>query len=247
MQVLTHALASCGRPLAQSALVKVMRSRVPEGDTMEEMIPMLAVANQPTKESEVLLTELALLQDGKISSMAQLALGAMARSLAVPSPSRSGAIVLWFMRQLEAATEPRQLRLLLLVLGNVGADQSLGVIRRRLTAGEPEVRGAAVWALRFQASPEAEADMSRMLTKDQDPSVRLSAVQGLAYRPMNKRMMEAHRHALMNDKSESVRMEALSNLAKAREKWPEAEKLLRMAASEDPSKDVREAALEWLE
>ena len=82
-------------------------------------------------------------------STAQLALGALALTLARPEPKRADAIVAWAMKAMEAARSPAEKRQMLLVLGNTAAAQTLPVIRTHLMDRDAGVRAAAVAALRW--------------------------------------------------------------------------------------------------
>ena len=66
-------------------------------------------------------------------------------------------------------------------------------------------------------------------------------------RKMTPAVVEAHQQAFRKDKSTSVRLAALSHLAKVRKQNPAVQKLIEEAAKSDPVKDVKERAQGLLE
>ncbi len=242
LRVLTQALAGSGRPEAQKVLASVVRARANDWPALAEMLPALGLARSPTLEAEEVLREMA--ERGKtwdVRSTAQLALGVMARNLAAKEPARAAGIVRWAVAELEGAPGPDLRRQMLLVLGNAGAAEALPAVRPHLRAKEPEVRGAALAALRWLEGAEVEADLAGALTADSDDSVRLEATHALELRAMTATALRAHLAAFRNDKSVTVRLAVLSNLARARDNHPEAVRALREALG-DTVKEVREAA-----
>jgi HEAT repeat protein len=246
MRVLSQALAESGRPEAQSALAGVLRARDRDLPALLFLIPALGMAKAPTQEAERALARLASDDREEVRSTARLALGVMARSLARRDPARADAIVRWALDGLGKARSADERRQLLLVLGNAGSPRARPALRKHLSAPEPEVRAAAVGALRWLGGAEAESALCRALTADPDDSVRLEAAAAFELRRMTESALSAHAKALA-DESPTVRLAVLKNLARGRRTSPKAEALLKKAAESDAVEDVRKAAAELLE
>jgi hypothetical protein len=247
LRVLGPALADSGRPEAQAVLIAVVRARRNDWAALAELVPTLARVRAPTPAVEAVLLELASADSADISSTAQLALGTLANGLATFAPARADAIVSWAVAQLKAARSPAQRRQLLLVLGNAGSVAAWPVLHTSLHAAEPEVRGGAVTALRGLKGDEVDAALCAALTGDPDAGVRLEAARALNAGPMTAATLAAHASALGQEDSPGVRLAVLRNLGRARQALPEAEELVRGAALNDPTPEVRTAAAALLE
>src|SRR5262249_2893514 len=146
-----------GRAEAQAGLARVARARQDEWPIMAEVLPALGMTRGPTEEVERVLAELARTgRDWNTRSTAQLALGALARTLRRQSPSRAAAIIRWASAELELAGTARDRRQFLLVLGNAALPATLPAIRKHLNDTDPGVRGAAIIALRWHHGEEVE-------------------------------------------------------------------------------------------
>jgi hypothetical protein len=247
LRVLGPALADSGRPEAQAVLIAVVRARRDDWTALAELVPTLARVRAPTPAVEAVLLELASADSEDISSTAQLALGTLAHGLATFAPARADAIVSWAVDQSKAARSPAQRRQMLLVLGNAGSVAAWPVLHTSLHAAEPEVRGGAVTALRGLKGDEVDAALCAALTGDPDAGVRLEAARALNAGPMTAATLAAHASALGQEDSPGVRLAVLRNLGRARQALPEAEELVRGAAANDPTPEVRTAAAALLE
>jgi hypothetical protein len=246
LRVLSQALASSGEPAAQEALAAVVRARQTDWPVMAELLPALGAARAPNEAIESVLRELARTAgNADVRTTAQLALGALGRNLAATSPARAGAIVRTALADLAAARTPGDRRQALLVLGNTGAPEVLAAARPYLVAPEPEVRSAAVAALRWMPGPEVDALLLRALKEDEDQGTRLEALTALELRPATSAVVAGLREAARADRVVTARLAALALLARWREAYPEAEAALREAAN-DPVAEVRSAAAELL-
>jgi hypothetical protein len=247
LRVLGSALADSGRPEAQAVLIAVVRARRNDWPALAELVPTLARVRVPTPAVEAALLELASAGSADISSTAQLALGTLAHGLAGFAPARADAIVSWAVDQWKVARSPTQRRQMLLVLGNAGSAVAWPVLCTSLHAAEPEVRGGAVLALRGLKGAEVDAALCKALTADPDAGVRLEAARTLNARPMTAATLAAHASALGEEDSPGVRLAVLRNLGRARQTFPEAVVLIRGAAANDPTPEVRTAAAALLE
>ena len=101
---------------------------------------------------------------------------AMIGALEENGTAQARAALVELAEQLESSTDVQQRVLLLQVLGNVGADQTQDVVAQALADARPEVRKAAVVALRHVPTPEADAWLRQAMTTDADVEVRAAAV-----------------------------------------------------------------------
>jgi len=243
MKVLCTALNSIGHAEAQAAVGAAVRKRCTDENALFKLLFALSTVAEPTLEAETVLHELA---DGSadpnIAVMARLALGSMARRLGQTAPPRAAAIVAQFSRELSSARTPETQKPYLLALGNAGSADGLPALKRFIEDLNPDLRGAAVRALRFLESAEAEGLILRALASDPEAEVRTQAAGALDKREMTHAAFETEKNAFLKDTSPLVRLAVMGNLWKARHEFAEVKGLIEQAARNDPSKDVREAA-----
>jgi len=246
MRTLTAALGSVGHAEAQQALVNALRARSQDETALRLLIPALGEASRPTPLAEAALRDLAFnssnLSGREIASMAQLALGAMAQTLAPTAPDRAKNLVERFLKELASASSEQAIRQWLLVLGNAGADQALPAIARFTDHPSPSLRAAAASSLRWIEDPRADELLAKALTSDPEATVRSEAAAALSYREMNAATFEAQKRAFQADKAVNVRLTLLRNLWRAQGTFPEARTLAGTAAAKDESKEVRKQA-----
>jgi hypothetical protein len=243
MRTLTAALGAVGHAQAQSALVNAMRARPQDNAALRLFIPALGEASKPTPLAEAALRDLAFSSsDREAASMAQLALGAMAQTLATTAPERAQSLVERFLKELASASSEPAIRQWLLVLGNAGAEQSLPAIARFTDHSAPGVRAAAASSLRWIEDPRADELLAGALTADPEAAVRSEAAAALSSREMNTATFEAQKKAFQTDKAVNVRLTLLRNLWRAQGTFPEARRLVETAAAKDESKEVRKQA-----
>ena len=243
MKILPTALNAIGHPQAQAALITAVKGHLQDKRALIPLLSSLATLEDPTEEAEDALREIALTStDRDVASTAQLSLGAQARRLANSSPERADKIVGMFLEEIRKTKSTETTRLMLLALGNTGSPRALPEISRFTADPSADLRAPAVMALRFIDTPEAEAILTKVLLSDEDRGVRKAAASAFGYREMTKASFEAQKEALLTDKDEGVRLAILGNLWKAEESFPEVRKLVRRAATKDPSKEVRKAA-----
>jgi len=243
MRVLAGALGAVGRPEAQAALATAIKSRSADWRALSSLIPTLGMVESPTQLAEDTLLDLASSSPiPDIASTAQLSLGIMARNLTGTSPERAAKIVDLFIGKIGASPSQDTTRQLLLALGNAGSARALPTITQFITDPSAAVRSAAVLALRFIDSSQADDLLIKALTSDPEDTVRLEAATALKFREMNADTFEAQKRVFLTDNAVSVRLAVLNNLWQAHEKFPEAYKLVKRAAVKDVSKDVHQAA-----
>ncbi len=248
MQILSGALSAVGNSQAQTALANTINARSQDWDALYVLIPSLGSVNNPTQEAENILNQLAFnSNDERIASTAQLALGTVAYNLTQTSPNRANKIVKQFVQKLSKTKSEEQTRQYLLVLGNTGSTNAFDTIVSFTKVSAPKIRGAATSALRLIDNKQVDDVITKILTGDADDSVRLEAATTLGYREINPETFKIQKQAFTSEKSVTVRLALLRNLWQVREQFPEVEKLVKKAAQNDASPEVKEAAASIIE
>ncbi len=243
MKVLSLALNAIGSADAQAALASAIKKHATDRDALYKLLFQISTVERPTPLAEDTLRDLSYgSADPQIKAMGQLSLGSMARRLALTAPERAAAIVDRFTSELASASSNDAKRQLLLALGNAGAPASVPAIARFKDDEDPDLRGVVVRALRFIESAEAEGVILRALASDAEASVRLQAADTLANRQMTPEAFKAQINAFEKDKDDNVRLSVLNNLWKVHDDFPEVNKLVKLAATKDKSKSIRNAA-----
>jgi HEAT repeat protein len=240
--LLCGALSSIGHDKAQEALHTAMRARADDSAAMMVLVPALGMVDRPTPATEKTLRDLDKAKDKHVRATAQLALGIVARTLSATEPERTRRIVQETLEKLKTAANAAESRQNLLVLGNIGAAETLPAIKPFLRDETPMVRAAAVSALRWLEHSSVDGLLIEALTGDAEEQVRVEAVQALGLRPMSAASLSAHQQALTRDVSSTVRLSALRNVAQSRAAFPQARDILTLSAAGDPVAEVREEA-----
>ena len=243
--ILVGALSAAGHPQAQEALVNVIRARPNDSPALLTLVKALGSAEPPTMLAEKTLRDLAAnAPDWDVATTAQLALGTMARNLADTSPERANKIVEWVVSEINSSTSEDRTRLFLLVLGNAGSIQALPTITRFVADPSPAVRSTAVLALRWIESSKADLLLTKALSSDPDPAVRLEATFAFSFRETTPTTFQAQKRAFLRDEAVMVRLAALENIWNVHKSFPEVRRIVKQSATNDPSKEVRNAAAE---
>jgi hypothetical protein len=243
MGVLGGALVAIGHKEAQAALVSVANAKRDDLRSLLALIPALGGLAEPTKETEeILRTFAAESTHPDIRATAELALGSLAGNLIVSSPDRADRIVREFIQKLESSPAEGEIQRFLHVLGNTGSPLALATIENYLPHFSPDIRAAAVYALRWIQSGEVDILLAKGVVSDPARSVRLEAADALGVREMTTETYHAQRKSFDTDNALEVRLAVLDNLANALEDYPEIRALIRKAAAEDTAKEVRKAA-----
>jgi len=176
-----------------------------------------------------------------VASTARLAVGTLARTSAASMPVRSAAQVTWLRGQLAASRSDRERRDYLLALGNAAAVVAQDDAIRLARHPSPDVRSAAMAALRWVDTGPARAVLLSALARDGDADVRWAAAQALGAQRIDAASFSAQRRAFAADTDNQVRLALLHNLWAAVAEFPEARAMVD-AARGDPSKALRDAA-----
>ncbi|MBM3285525.1 MAG: hypothetical protein FJY81_06595, partial [Candidatus Aminicenantes bacterium] len=181
---------------------------------------------------------------GAVADAAILALGNMARNLDERESERANKIVDWLVGEIQKPQLEERIRLFLLSLGNSGSRRALKTILRFAEDPSPTLRSAAVAGLRWVDSEEADAWLARVLTSDEEASVRLEAVFALSFRKLSPQTFQALKKAFLGDRDTMVRLAILQNLLQPLDDSSDVRGLIKQAAADDPSPEVRRAASE---
>jgi hypothetical protein len=237
-----QALAAIGHADAQAALASILRARADDVQTLATLVPLLGTIPSP---GEPMLGTLQWLAtdgvDPMIRSVARLAIGTMARRNSASDPAQATAWVGWLRGRLGASADPADRRGYLLALGNSASLQALPDVRRFARDPEPDVRSAAMLALRWMDIDEARRLLGAALVRDADSTVRQAAAQALGLHAMQPRDFALQRSAFFAEREDEVRIMLLENLWASAQAYPEARAIVEKA-KQDEAKAVREAA-----
>jgi hypothetical protein len=224
--VLTAATA-VGSPEAQAFLRDVYEGL--EGNTamQRQVLPHLSMTDKPDKATEEFIRER--MQDVRpdIRDTAQLALGTVAHQVRDENPERSIILLDEQKRLLESAMDKDRRLNSLRAIGNIGLGAQIDIVKPFLQDGDPEVRRAAISALRFVEAAEARSILMQILMIDADASMRLAAAESLKFsRPMFSEI-EQLKGCLYKEKDIPVLKQVVSVLALAAREFPESQKVLQ--------------------
>jgi HEAT repeat protein len=240
--ILTRALGSIGNAQAQAALVAAINARPGDLVAVSNLIPTLAETPDPSVAAEAVIRQLSTgPADDSISATALLALGSMAHGLAKKSPARSSKIVHDLLRQTTVNQPEGHTHDLIEALGNTQSAVAIAALTAFTKNPAPQLRAAALDALRFMRSPGVDGLLLKGLG-DADGTPRLEAAYALSYRKMTAESFAAQKKALLADDNEKTRAVLLSNIWKSQQQFPEARVLVKSSADHDPSEYVSKLA-----
>ena len=247
MQLMLTALTAVGHPAAQLAITETIRARADDWSALAPLVYALGRVSEPSESSELLLRGLAFNSaDSHVMGAAQLSLGMMAANLDSTDTGRSARIVDALIRRLDSGSSAQGKQQLLAALGNAATQEAVAAVARYLKSAEPALRVSAMSTL-CRCDPEKAEDwLAYSLKIDSDESVRLQAALEFQGREMTATSFAVQKEAVSTDNSAEVRLTLLSNLWQAQNDFPEARQILKRAALNDNSKDVRQAAAKLL-
>src|SRR5579884_3372345 len=247
MGLLSEAFSEVGNPQAQASLIAAARARTNDAPAMCKLIAALGMTPTPTLEAVATVKDAALgAKDPDVRATALFSLGIMAHRLEAIDSKGADDIVLWLIGRFGSTRTTDDTRLLLRALGNAGTATALSGIQPFLMANTPEVRAAAVVALRFIHNRQVDACLDLALTRDPSARVREEASFALSFRPMSPEWFAVHKAALKSEKAASIRIRLLENLWGARQQFHEARQIVTMEAKHDADPSVRKAARQMM-
>jgi HEAT repeat protein len=237
------ALASADSSKAQAVLTDVAKNGVLEPTTRNTALVHLAL----TTPTEGTLTELTTLaadpSQAAVRDSALLALGGAAgKALQQPETAEVATrAVESLMGGVEQATDDKLRQLYVTALGNTGAPESLELLKQQMADPNPEIRSAALQAMRAIASEEVDTIFAQSMLQDPALPVRQSAVVAAGYRGLSAPVAQAATQLLRSEPIETVRFDVLRTLG---EKLLAAGQraLIELLADSDKSSAVRDKA-----
>lgn len=230
------ALSQVGSPSAQHALAGAIDACSADPRKLALLIPSLALVPEPLPETQTKLENLIERSD------AVLALGIVADRIANKDSVRAGLLLQVLIKELKAAQTPARRNAVLAGLGNTSAPAAAAAALPWLEAKEPTTRIAAARAMRFVLNDNMVAAVLRRLPSEDDDMVRYDLVGALSYRPQSSATIAAQANALGEETSPLVRGQLIRNLWEGRHAYANAETMVRGAAQNDKSPEVRQIA-----
>ena len=215
------ALTAIGSPEAQAMLRDVIESLADE-ERIKRLIPNLSFMDYPNEQSEALIDSLSSSANEQIRTTAELALGTMAHMLRDDDHERSEQIIKRFSETLQD-TDPNQSREithLIDVIGNVGIDEQLAILKPYTRSPNPNIRATASFALRHIASSEAKSELLTIIANDRDNFVREHASDSLTYTKIYSENITSIKQLLYTEKNLKVLKALIRSLANYAHKDP---------------------------
>lgn len=238
---LLGALSAASTPESLSALARIVGDGSLALEVRVDATVALGMAPSPTEEGLSALRKLARGTEASLRETATLGLGGAAMHLRDTDKSAADSLVQELNSALAAATAPQEQVLLLRALGNTRAPSAFPSIQLFLSSRAPQVRGAAVEALRFMPAPQADTLLLERLSSDDSPEVRRAAVFAASFRPLEP-FLPAFERVLRSDSATSVRVAVVQHLGSQAGSSPQARLLLAWSSQNDPEASVRQAA-----
>ncbi|MEI6705107.1 MAG: HEAT repeat domain-containing protein, partial [Deltaproteobacteria bacterium] len=240
--MVTGTLAAIASPEAQDALVSLIKMRQKEPDTIVQLIPVLGMMEEPTIASESALRDLAYRNRNEdIATTAQLSLSIMARTVSYDDHDRARRIIDEIIDHYGATKEQDDIHKLLLMLGNVAMDVYLPKLLAFTHDVRAEVRSSAVFALRSYPVEKVWGTLIQAVTSDRDATTRREAARALGFLRADEKSIAALTSVYNSEKIMEIRLEVLKSLWKWEKSHPEIRRLVRQAAEQDESEDLRTA------
>ncbi|MDC0713171.1 HEAT repeat domain-containing protein [Stigmatella sp. ncwal1] len=242
---LLGALSAASTPECLQALSRIAGDEALPGPMRVDAIAALGMASTPNEEGVTALRKLSHGADAELADTATLGLGNAAMKLGQGQPRDAEPLVHELSSAYRSTSQPEQQALMLRALGNTRSPSALPTLQSALSSSSPEVRAAAVEALRGMPAPGADQLLSSILLQDATAEVRQSAVFASSFRPLAP-LLPALAQALRLDPSELVRREIITLAGGQLPAAPEARALLEWSSQNEPNPSLRNTALTFL-
>jgi hypothetical protein len=236
------ALSAASTKEAIQALTEVSGNGSIPHDIRMDSIAALGMAGEPNRQGVDALRNLTLDEDPMLRDTATLALGNTSFQMGDNDERGAESLVYELNNSYRSASTPEQQALALRALGNTRSPAMLSTLQAALGSPHPQVRQAAIEALRNVPSTDADQLLSQFLLGDPAIEVRRAAVFSCGFRPLGP-MIPLLGQALRTDAADGVRADIIHLLGAQRGAVPEAMLLLRWASQNDPNPDLRQTAL----
>jgi HEAT repeat protein len=224
---LISALRDAGGPDAQAALRELVDQEGLGADTRQRLVEGLSRTPDPTPETVAKLESLS--HDPELGHQAKLGVGSTTYQLRGEHPTRARAGAEFLVQGLTVAATDAETVHFLQALGNAGHPAAIEAVTSYLTHENPELRAAALRALRRVEDPRADGIFARALLGDPDGNVRAAAATYLKQRTPDRTIASTI----------AARLRAETHLAARTQ-------LIRLAGSWLASSSELRAALEWV-
>ncbi len=211
--LIVSALCEVGHSQAQLSVSSLILNRKNDKDALLRIIPLTQAITKPAKALIDLLSVFAFSKSQKsIESMAQLALGTLARNIRRYDTQISRAIVQRLSDSLRKAPDDKHVEQWLLVLGNSDGKEAMAEIAEFTKGYSPRFRSLAYASLRWIDTTFVDSLLLSGLLSEQDSLVRLSIVNVLSLRENDSLARVTQRLAFVKENSISVKIALLVNL-----------------------------------
>jgi hypothetical protein len=245
-KLILEALGAAGTPASVGALGRIARDRARPVAARVDALGALVHVQRPSVDAMRIPLELVDDADPAIRRAARLMTGALARAGRGDHPAEADALDAALASRLAAAREPAERASLLAALGNSAGRTTLAAARAGREDPSPDIRVAALEALRLSDDPSVDALLAASMTGDPDARVRGAAIFAASFRPAGS-WLAAACQAAAGDPAEQVRAAAVSLLRKHLGASPEIAETLRRVSRDDARPGVRRLAREALE
>ena len=238
--LLIDALGSAGAAQGHETLGALLQEGVLDATGARVATIALSRTPWPTAASIAVLQKL--LADPKQGTQALLGLGTTVRRLGEQGDdARAGQLLALVIERLNSATDDATRVTALRAIANSANARAFDKVVPFFSNERPEIRVAAVEAVRLMQHPEVDA---RLASAMQDPrvEVRLAAVEAPRRRTPTDELLTGVRAAAQSDRDAHVRLAAVKTLVEWLPAKPELRGPLAQIAKADAVEDVKQAA-----
>ncbi|NVJ16652.1 HEAT repeat domain-containing protein [Myxococcus sp. AM010] len=241
------ALSAASTTESIQALSRILEDGDVSVPVRTDAVAALGMAEAPTPEGVEALRARARDTQPELRDTATLALGNAAMRMGAGSQDARGAqtLVEELGARFRSSNSVEEKALVLRALGNTRDSRALVYIEEGLREAAPQVRQAAVEALRLLADPAVDPLLAQRLLGDPSPEVRKAVLFAISFRPLGP-LLSALDQALRGDPSDGLRAELVQFLGSRATTTPEVRPLLAWASQNDSNASIRQAALGFL-
>jgi HEAT repeat protein len=243
--ILIGALGAAGTPAAQTALLAIATSEDWLTDQREMALFSFAQVIQPIPEVDSWLQQLHI-GGGSLANSALLVLSAMGDRIREADPARHATISRYILEGAAAGPLSMNDRIVLLdAIGNLGPAGIPGLVIDAARSEDALLRQRAIQSLQRIESDRATVMIAEALRADESDAVRSTAAKllGNTARSGGEPLLS---EAVIRDRSEEVRREALIALSEWAQLNPETAKTIRQVSAKDSSAEIRQLAAQLL-
>jgi len=239
---LLGALSDSDSPAARDALADLGKDTSLPSGLREDAIANLSLKAAPSAATFEDLRALSKSDDEAVRGSAVLALGTTARGAREDAQPQALEARRELAEGVKTAVSSDDKVMYLTGAGNAGGQTAMESAEAALRDPRPDVREAAVMALRFAPAPQAEQLLIAVWPKDPAGSVRAAVSTAAGFRPLSPELLATASAVLQTDSEMRVRLSVIRYLGAFLGQSPLIAQALEATAKTDPSPEVREAA-----